>query len=199
MKVISYLFVSVLVLVKANCPVGSHNPNACNESPGSTECCGVVLDYRDLCKSNGETGYYYYNPNDNTCGFLGAAREYHCCSETAAAGALIGIIAGSVVGIVACGICCCCFLCWHQSIILFGPGKTFTGRKNPARGASQELTPVQQGLPYAPQQIQQAVAVPQPMAMQEQVNVNIPAGGRFDPNTGAPRPKFDPQTGNQNW
>ena len=179
MKVISYLFVSVLVLVKANCPVGSHNPNACNDDPGSTACCDMVLDPRTMCKSNGEMGSYYYNPDDNCCASLFGfctKSEYHCCSETAAAGALIGIITGSVVGIVACGICCCCFLCWHQSIILFGPGKTFTGRKNPARGASQELTPVQQGLPYAPQQIQQAVAVPQPMG-----------------------PKFDPQTGRQNW
>jgi len=183
MKVISYLFVSVLVLVKANCPVGSHNPNACSGSPGSTSCCHVVLDPRLMCGDNGETGYYYYNPDDNDCdcGFFGCIKsEYHCCSEQAAAGALIGIITGAVLGIVACSTFCCCIVCWHQHILLFGPGKAFTGRKKPASGAAQELTPVQQGLPYAPQQqIQQAVAVP------EQVNVQVP--------------KFDPQTGKQNW
>ena len=179
MKVISYLFVSVLVLVKANCPVGEHNPIACDDSPGSTECCSTFPS----CTANGEIGYYYHNPDDNMCDcFFGvcASREYHCCSEQAAAGALIGIITGSVLGIVACSTFCCCIVCWHQHILLFGPGKAFTGRKKPASGAAQELTPVQQGLPYAPQQqIQQAVAVP------EQVNVQVP--------------KFDPQTGKQNW
>ena len=31
------------------------------------------------------------------------------------------------------------------------------------------------------------------------MSLPIPPGSKFDPNTGAPIPKFDPQTGKQNW
>ena len=124
-----------------------------------------------------------------------------CCLPPPA-GALGAIIGGSVGG----GVFLCCVCGIVVALVM---------RNNAAaqRATAPPTAPPQvQGLPTAPQQVQQAVemmpqpmavAVPQPMmavAAPEQVSVNIPQGGmKFDPNTGQPIPKFDPNTGKQNW
>ena len=72
--------------------------------------------------------------------------------------------------------------------------------QGPSAGAQmQPVTVVGQPTVAAGQPVTASVATSQIEMNVQPALAATPAGSKFDPNTGAPIPKFDPYTGKQNW
>ena len=148
-----------------------------------TDCTGYVWDYNHI--ADGATCIQHGD----------SSSVYHCyeADDSDDVGSDAGIIIAIVVPVVV--------------LLLIGIGMAafFMNKSqgpSAARGAQMQPGTVV---------VQPTVAVGQPVAASvatrtSQIEMNVqpalaatPAGSKFDPNTGAPIPKFDPHTGKQNW
>jgi len=164
--------------------------------------------FEDCCEGWMTCNAGYYPVETGTCAW-GTLTQYKCCSNEDvlddvedAIGGLVGIIVGgSVGGGLAC--CACCALAYFLS----NKNKKKQRAHTEANSSAPPQPAVQMGavgMAAAPMQGQQpqvatAVAVPMSTCVGH-INIAVPpTGNKFDPTTGAPLPKFDPQTGKQNW
>ena len=142
-------------------------------------CCFAVTSYGETPSCSDPA----YSPQEFEAGYtwpIGNWKAYGCCKPHVPYDAIIG---GSVGGVVL------------IAIIIFG-----ICRQRLRQRQRQRLPANQQGvnMPIQPAvAAQPAGPVVAPQGVPQGVAVSLP--GRFDPNTGVERPKFDPYTGKQNW